>query len=219
LAFLGAIIGLAPWTARNWQLFGDPVPIVDSTYYHLWIGNNPQATGGPNENMRTTVDPLAPPSQRSKRDSEFANQIRQEWRDRPAETVRRRLRAGLYFVFGEHWFTKAPRLAEPTGPEEIEPSWLASSYPVVLESTMLVLVVLGLLGWRWTYGWHSNAMPSSLAMIWIPLPYVLSHAGALSGPRLPLDGVLLCYVAFALACLFPSRRRLWEGEAHTNDRG
>ncbi len=211
LAFLGAIIGLAPWTARNWQLFGEPVPFVDSTYYHLWIGNNPQATGGPNENMRAPVDPLAPPSKRSERDSEFANQMRQEWHDRPAESVRRRLRAGLYFVFGEHWFAKS-RLAEPTGPEENEPTWLVGSYPVVLESTMLVLVVLGLLGWRWTYGWHSKAMPLSLAMIWIPLPYILSHAEALSGPRLPIDGVLLCYVAFAVACLFPARRHLWDGE-------
>jgi hypothetical protein len=211
LAFLGAIIGLAPWAVRNWQIFNEPVPIVDSTYYHLWIGNNPQATGGTNENMRPPADPHAAAAQRSERDTEFANQIRLEMHDHPAETVRRRLAAGLYFVFGEHWFTKS-RLADPTGPEEIEPDWLAWSYPVVLESTMLVLVVLGLLGWRWTYAWRSSAMPSSLAMIWIPLPYVLSHAEALSGPRLPLDGVLLCYVAFVLACLFPERRRLRAGE-------
>ncbi|HTU91729.1 MAG TPA: hypothetical protein VMF69_16720, partial [Gemmataceae bacterium] len=62
LAFLGVIIGLGSWTFRNWQIFGDAVPIVDSTYYHLWIGNNPQATGGPNENMQPPADPLVPPS-------------------------------------------------------------------------------------------------------------------------------------------------------------
>jgi hypothetical protein len=83
---------------------------------------------------------------------------------------------------------------------------------VVLEITLLVLVILGLLGWRWTYAWRSSAMPSSLAMIWVALPYILSHAEALSGPRLPLDGVLLCYAAFALACLLPGRRQLWAGE-------
>ncbi len=213
LAFLGFLIGFGSWTFRNWQLFNEPVALVDSTYYHLWIGNNPQATGGPNENMKTPVEPLAPPSQRRQRDTEFANQIRQEWHDRPAENVRRRLRAGLYFVFGQHWFSRG-QLAEPTGAEESEPNWLAGSYPTVLESTMLVLVVLGLLGWRWTYAWRSSAKLSTLAMIWIPLPYILSHAEALSGPRLPLDGVLLCYAAFALACLFPGRRRLWEGERH-----
>jgi hypothetical protein len=211
LAFLGFIIGIGSWSFRNWQLFGEAVPIVDSTYYHLWIGNNPQATGGPNENMKTPTEPFVPPSKRTERDTAFADEMRQEWRDRPVDSVRRHLRAGVYFVFGEHWFSK-DRLADPTGSEEIEPKWLADSYPVALEWTMLVLLTLGLLGWRWTYGWRSSAMPSSLALIWIPLPYILSHAGALSGARLPLDGVLLCYTAFALACLLPGRQALWDGE-------
>ncbi len=211
LAFLGLIIGLGSWSFRNWELFNEAVPIVDSTYYHLWIGNNPQATGGPNEDMKAPADPFASPSQRTERDTAFANEMRQEWHDRPIETVRRRLRAGLDFVFGEYWFTKG-QLADRTGSEEIEPTWLAWTYPIALEITMLVLLVLGFLGWRWTYGWRASAMPSSLAMFWIPLPYILSHAGALSGPRLPLDGVLLSYTAFALACLLPGGRLLWEGE-------
>ena len=36
-----------------------------------------------------------------------------------------------------------------------------------------------LLGWRWSYGWRSEAMPSSLAVVWISLPYLLSHAANL----------------------------------------
>ncbi len=47
LAFLGFANGLAPWAVRNVQVFKEPVPIVDSVYLHLWIGNNPKATGGP----------------------------------------------------------------------------------------------------------------------------------------------------------------------------
>ena len=42
-----------------------------------------------------------------------------------------------------------------------------------------------------------------LAVLFVPLPYLLSHAEHLSGPRLPLDGVLLCYAAFALVSLIP----------------
>ena len=53
-------------------------------------------------------------------------------------------------------------------------------------------------------------MPAVLAMICVPLPYLLSHAGALSGPRLPLDAVLLCYAAFALACALPGGSQLRE---------
>ena len=47
LAFLGFVIGLAPWTIRNWQVFNEPIPIVDSAYLHFWMGNNPAANGGP----------------------------------------------------------------------------------------------------------------------------------------------------------------------------
>jgi hypothetical protein len=67
---------------------------------------------------------------------------------------------------------------------------------------------MGLLGWRWSYGWKREANLASLAMMWIPLPYVLSHAELLAGPRLPLDGVLLCFTAFGLAWIFPPVARL-----------
>jgi 4-amino-4-deoxy-L-arabinose transferase-like glycosyltransferase len=215
LAFLGFVNGLAPWTFRNWQLYGEPVPIVDSTYYHLWVGNNPHATGGPESDEArrdAPADELAKLLLSRDRYARLGEIVRQEIHDRPAETVRRRLLAGLDFLFGERWF-KEGRLADQTDSAEAMPNWLAWSYPVVLESTLLGLIVLGLLGWRWTYGWRSSTMPLSLAAIWVPLPYILSHAEALSGPRLPLDGVLLCYAAFALACLFPARRRLWAGES------
>ncbi|HEY7156245.1 MAG TPA: hypothetical protein VH575_19925 [Gemmataceae bacterium] len=215
LAFLGFVNGLAPWTFRNWQLYGEPLPIVDSTYYHLWIGNNPHATGGPESDEArrdAPTDELAKFVLPRDRYDRLGKMVRQEIHDRPAETVRRRLWAGLDFLFGERWF-KEDRLAEQTDSAEVMPNWLAWSYPLVLESTLLGLIVLGLLGWRWTYGWRSSAMPLSLAAIWIPLPYILSHAEALSGPRLPLDGVLLCYAAFALACLLPGRATLWAGES------
>ena len=53
-AFLGFGAALAPWTVRNYQEFNEPVPVVTSTYLHLWVGNNPKATGGPaTEEMST----------------------------------------------------------------------------------------------------------------------------------------------------------------------
>jgi hypothetical protein len=133
--------------------------------------------------------------------------VRQEVRDNPAETLRRRLQAGLDFFFGARWF-KDGQLAEHASPGETAmPDWLARSYPVTLQAVLLGLVLLGLLGWRWTYGWRFDSMPATLAMIWVPLPYLLGHAEALSGPRLPLDGVLLCYAAFVLVSLVPGQGR------------
>src|SRR5262245_29567154 len=52
LAFLGFVNGLAPWTIRNFQAYDEPVPVVDSTYLHLYMGNNLLATGGPQTEER-----------------------------------------------------------------------------------------------------------------------------------------------------------------------
>jgi len=72
-----------------------------------------------------------------------------------------------------------------------------------LQGSLLAVLLLGFLGWRWTYGWRKQSRLATLAILWIPLPYLLSHAESLSGPRLPLDGILLCYAAFVIACLVP----------------
>lgn len=210
LAFLGFVNGLAPWTIRNWQIFGEPLPIVESTYYHLWVGNKPPESKDSQEDKPSVTD-MPRSGAWPALDGHYANEIQRELYDRPAEALHRRLLAALNFFVGERW-SKERQLADSTGSDEISPMWLARSYPAILEGTLLVIVMLGLLGWRWTYGWRASAMPSSLAMIWIPLPYILSHADALSGPRLPLDGVLLCYAAFALACMLPGSTHLWAGE-------
>jgi 4-amino-4-deoxy-L-arabinose transferase-like glycosyltransferase len=204
LAFLGFANGLAPWTVRNLQAFHEPVPVVDSAWLHLWVGNNPHADGGP---RTREMEDSAPPGLKEvqpqpERYARLAGPVWEEVRSHPAQTLRRRLQAGLAFVFGADWF-KNGRLAEETSPGAALPDWLARSYPAVLQGTLLALLLLAALGWRWSYGWRWESLPASLALIWVPLPYLLSHAEALSGPRLPLDGVLLCYATFALACLVP----------------
>ena len=73
------------------------------------------------------------------------------------------------------------------------------------------MLLLAFLGWRWTYSWRKESMLLTLALIWVPLPYLLGHAEALHGARLPLDGVLLGYAAFALICLLPVGRMLFRG--------
>jgi 4-amino-4-deoxy-L-arabinose transferase-like glycosyltransferase len=216
LAFLGFANGLGPWTLRNFQAFGEPLPLVDSAYLHLWMGNNAFADGGPQSEQvmlvalaeRRGVDPDAlrhelarEPQPRRYRG--LAGDVAAEVRRDPADFLRHRIEAGLCFLFGRDWL-KERRVAAATATSDSMPSWLAHSYPVILLSVLILLLPLAILGWRWTYPWRHDAMPSVLALIWVPLPYFLSHAGALHGPRLPLDGVLLTYAAFALACLWPA---------------
>jgi hypothetical protein len=224
LAFLGFVNGLVPWTLRNYQVFGDVVPIVDSAYLHLWIGNNPEADGGPQdphslparlvrdlareENDRAAaqkaVEHLKKMGQKERYDF-LGNKVAYNVHEDPAAAVERRLRAGLCFIFGADWFGPNHQLCR--GDRE---------YEGFLAGALLGMLLLGFLGWRWSYGWRRLARPAALAVIWVPLPYLLGHAGALSGPRLPLDGVLICYAAFALACLLPigppgSNRVLFQG--------
>lgn len=232
LAFLGFVTTLSPWTVRNYQLFHDMLPIADSAYYHLWMGNSPGATGGPRSEpeliqtlaMARGEEPAAleerlASMEQPARYRDLARATVREIRTAPAATLQRRLWAGLAFLFGESWLTQRVLYQGELGPEQ-GPSWLRRSYPAIFAGCLLAMLTLGLLGWRWTAGWSFEAMPSSLALVWIPLPYVLSHAEWLHGPRLPLDGVLLSYSAFAVVCLIvPSARRtlLAGGTAETDE--
>jgi Dolichyl-phosphate-mannose-protein mannosyltransferase len=213
LAFLGFANGLGPWTLRNLHAYGKPVPVVDSTYVDLWMGNNRYSTGGP-QSEETMLRALAerrgsdPETVRKElaaqpqpeRYRTLARDLVGEVMDHPGRFLENRLQAAVAFLLGERWLEAHP--GEPrtlalvrSGEHEM---WL-----VGLRLALVLMFALVFLGWRWTYPWRHDAMPSSLAILWVPLPYILGHAGYLHGPRLPLDGVLLTYGALALVCLWP----------------
>jgi 4-amino-4-deoxy-L-arabinose transferase-like glycosyltransferase len=204
-AFLGFGAALSPWTIRNYQEFNEPVPVVSSTYLHLWVGNNPKATGGPATDEMfddtTTAELERIPGQPA-RYAQLGKGVAQEVRDRPVKTIQRRLYATLYFLFGQRWFSESV-LAENVATEADPPAWVRDNYVVVFHAVLFGMLALTFLGWRWSYGWRWESVPAALAMMWVPLPYILGHAGSLSGARLPLDGVMLCFSAFALCCFLP----------------
>ena len=204
LAFLGFVNGLAPWAIRNYRLFQELVPVVDSAHYHLWIGNNRQSTGGPASEEMLAAAPTAELQAIAEQPARYARLGREWWetvREQPVlATLKRRIGATLYFLLGERWFQKGQLYMDD---DSAMPEWLRDRYAPTLTGTLMGLFVFAFLGWRWTYGWAAESMPMSLALIWGSLPYILGHAESLHGPRLPLDGVLLCYAAFALACLVP----------------
>src|SRR5438046_917983 len=47
--------GGAPWAVRNYQTFGEPILVSDSAWLHLWMGNNPGATGAEMDNADMDV--------------------------------------------------------------------------------------------------------------------------------------------------------------------
>jgi 4-amino-4-deoxy-L-arabinose transferase-like glycosyltransferase len=225
LAFLGFVNGLVPWSLRNYKEFGDIIPVADSAYLHLWMGNNEQANGGPQseetilkalaserrENPKTTQEEMGRLKQ-PERYAQLGKEVFIQVCDNPAGTLQHRLQSSVAFLLGEAWLTHGMLWQSTATEGNPMPDWLARSFPALLFGSMLVMLLLGGLGWRWTYGWRHTAMPASLAVIWIALPYVLSHAETFSGPRLPLDGIFLCYAAFALTCLVtPAGSALFRG--------
>ena len=213
LAFLGFANGLVPWGMRNYQATQQIVPIVDSAWLHLWIGNNPRSTGGPQSEdvlLHALADERGEPVAQvatkmgavpqTERYSRLADDVVNEVRRNPVATVQRRYGAGLDFVFGEKWFADGRPWQETTTET---PEGFSVAAPPALLGWFFVLLLLAALGWRWSYAWAKQSMPIVLAVVWIPLPYLLSHAEWLHGPRLPLDGVLLCFAAVALVGLLP----------------
>jgi 4-amino-4-deoxy-L-arabinose transferase-like glycosyltransferase len=209
VAFLGFATGLAPWLVRNWQTFHEPVPVADSAYLHLWEGNHPGATGGavPPSDWKGLESPERAALPQPQRYAKLAPLVWEDVREHPVEAIQRRIRAGFYFFTGERFFTDR-RLADRLVKDDEMPSWVAGSYETALNGTLLGMLALGVLGWRLTHGWRETSAPAALAVLWVVLPYVLGHAEGLSGPRLPLDGVLLSYAAFAVACAVPGVGRV-----------
>jgi hypothetical protein len=189
LALFGFASGMAPWSLRNYEAFHRVIPVVDSTYYHLWVGNHGE---GASE---------APASER-----EQAEAVRETIHSDPAGFVQRRLWAASAFMLGENWLTKQ-RLFEEVQSAPAEDR-LFPTFRVFLPASLLVLLTLAALGWRWTYANRQAMLPAALAVIVVPLPYILGHAEALSGPRLPLDGVFICLAAYAVIWMIAGLRGL-----------
>jgi len=210
VAFLWFAIPLATWTVRNFQAFEEPIPICDSTFLHLWIGNNPSADGTEldeytlRRSLDTRLAELTGEKNQALRYNMLMSDVLDQVRSNPRATCDRRIQSMLAYFLGGDFLSQDHNLADNAAEKEegkvaTPPSWLDDeSVRTALSASLLGMLCLSFLGWRWSMNWRQESRLASLAMIWLPLPYILSHAERLSGPRLPLDGVLLCFAAFAL---------------------
>ncbi|MFM7151709.1 MAG: glycosyltransferase family 39 protein [Gemmataceae bacterium] len=218
-AFLGFVATLAPWTIRNYQVFGEPLPIVTSAYLHLWIGNNPEATGGPATDAMWKLaesNELLPQQSQPRRYSGFSRLVYDEISSNPEAFFQRRLNSSLMFLLGQKGLQQGT-FFEMDKDNSMLPESLSVYLGLIFKAFLVAMLFLSFIGWRWSYGWKLGCVPAALVVFWLPIPYILGHAGLLSGPRLPLDGVLLSFSAFAVGCIFPGLGgRLLSGSESTS---
>ena len=150
LAFLGFGIGVTTWTVRNIEVLHEPLPIVEAVQYHLLVGNNPQATGGPLSPYHTISDVIKEPLPESseERSKLFGRQARDYMSNHLAETCRCRLQAGCYFFLGQDFFSKGELAEQQPGADEAQKEatkWLRESAPTLLAGSLLAMLLA--LGW------------------------------------------------------------------------
>lgn len=222
LMLLGVLVTFLPWTIRNTRAVQTFQPIVDSGAYHLWVGNNPQATGGSLDESRLLTiyaQQVGKELDEARKELADLSQVRryskleelawQEIAARPSQAIQRRAVATLGFFTGHDWLAHE-RLwhgtIEPPEPGQEESALHAAGravYAGYFIAFTWLLLGLALLGWRWSFAYRNESAPLGLAMLTVPLPVMLTHATALPTHRLPLDGVLLAFGAFAVLWLFP----------------
>ncbi len=187
LAFLGFANGIAPWMVHEFRTDKEPLVFVQAVYQNLWEGNKAdgqQLEFQPDAKDRKALCRL-----------EARALVDALWRD-PVALVEKRMKVGLSFLFGKTTVVQLASGKDSADFENISMTRIAVAW-------LLGVFLLAFLGWRWSFPWRQESIFATLAVMWLPVPYLLGHAEALHGPRLPLDGVLIVFAAYALACLFP----------------
>jgi hypothetical protein len=218
LALLGFGNGLAPWVVRNHQVFHQIVPVVDSAWLHVWTGVMPGATGGPidEEELRASLPPervkqlLAEPNE-VKRYDRLSHDVIRRVKDDPAAAFSGRIAAATRFLFGDGGHAEG-RLVQVRTDAQATPPIGDSSAEAIAAGGLIVLLALAFFGWRWSGDCSADCRLATLAFVWLPLPFLLSHAERLSGPRLPWDAILVLFAGAALAACCPWSRRTDENE-------
>jgi len=194
-----------PWLVYLYRQTGSVIPGSSSSGWHLWVGNNSRADGGPfREDMVQLLDNVKVLAEKPQTERYYwmYNLVVEEWYRDPPASLARRLRAGVAFFLGHDFLTKGSAgilgNASAQGINADEVGFTGGAL-----AGLLALLLLAPLGWRWSFAFKECSVPLQATLFWIPLPYVLSHAETLHGPRLPLDGVLLILAALALVNMIP----------------
>jgi hypothetical protein len=179
------VIGIAPWTIRNYRSFGKFIPSRTPFGLVLWLGNNPSAADENSFSMHPLWNPLE--AERFKELGEIAYMSRKEqealtfMRSNPAETLRRV--AERVFAF---WFQVTDR---PQNQLFADPLYVKALF--LFNTAFILFAWLGA-GIAWRSG-NSYAVAYLIVLLAFPPVYYLTDV--LARYRFLIDPVLTILAA------------------------
>lgn len=183
---LSVALVVAPWTARNWLVFGRWIPVCQNWAINFWLGYNERAAGSQWDDAGRLLLPegdLADRLKHCQSESEMDGLLTEDgWRylcDHPAGAAALRPRAFLYFWLDHNYFLGNP-------PYRI--------------SRRLQAANVALVGLAWL-GMLANARRAGVArlllcvVIAISLFYAFFHADIGNRFRMQIEPILLLFIA------------------------
>lgn len=195
-ALLVFVVGLVPWTVRNYRVMGKIIVLRSNFGLELWLGNNPEVP----DTFASWLHPFddreeAAEFQRLGEVAYMAEKQHQAFvfmRTHPADT--------LNFVFRrfiQNW------LGVTDSPADI---WSNSSFSIkaffLLNALLSLLTLLGAMFAHRAR--RPEAFPLTVVLLIFPLVFYLTH----SSPRyrFPMDSIMLILSVYAVACLVSQLR-------------
>jgi hypothetical protein len=201
------VLGVAPWTLRNYRIFGTFIPVRLNVGIMLWLGNNPEAVDveaparspylyKPEADEYRRLGELG--YMRMKQDQAFAFM-----KSHPSQTVGFMLRR-----FWATWFSVTDR-----------PHNTWSAAPIYLKVYFILNAAMILTAWFGVStalrSGNPEAVPYLLVMLIYPSVYYITSA--LLRYRFPIDPVLTVLAAYGATFAFLHFRRSWTMRRPVND--
>jgi hypothetical protein len=198
------VLGIAPWTVRNYLALGKFIPVRSNFDVELWLGNNPSASDWRSFNSHPSVDRSeAAEYVRLGEIAYVQSKGRIAWgfiRSHPTTTLRSILRRAV-----SYWLSVSDRPGETWSGE---PAYLKML--LLMNTAMILFSWLGLAAaWRER---NQFALLYFLALIFYPVIFYVTHP--LARYRFPLEPILVILALHGLTRAFSFvvvRQRVGQG--------
>jgi len=183
------VIGLVPWTVRNYRVFGKFIVLRSNFGLELWLGNNPDVTDTWSPTLHPNDSRAEALKYKQMGEIAFMAEKQREaflfMRTHPADTLR-----FMFRRFVNNW------LAITDSPADL---WATS--PLYLKAFIVMNFLLSLftmLGALFAY--HSDpeeAFPYAMVLLIFPLIFYLTHSSLRY--RFPMDPIMMILAAYGVA--------------------